>query len=191
MPTSPWPPGPGRARAAKEELFEELGYTDARCVLGLLRPGDRPAAAGRADRAGRRPTAACALGRLTFILTPTTSLAGRGPDHRPRARGGAAQGARAGLPAGAGAGRPGRCAAAAAVARLPHRHGPDQRRDPVRRRGAAVRDRAGGARRAIWRSSCRARPRATTASRSARSSRTPASTSTRSTRCCSARPGCS
>ena len=34
--------GPGRARAAKEELFQELAYTRQRGLLGLLRPGDRP-----------------------------------------------------------------------------------------------------------------------------------------------------
>lgn len=67
--------GPGRARAAKEKLFEELGYRD----------GDAPAAAfvletDKEPPAGlvERVAAECGLApdALTFVLTPTSSLAG-------------------------------------------------------------------------------------------------------------------
>ena len=67
--------GPGRARAAKEALFEELGYTDRATAWGFFvletdrRPPDELIAQVAQD---------CGLGpdALTFVLTPTTSLAG-------------------------------------------------------------------------------------------------------------------
>ena len=67
--------GPGRARAAKEELFKELGYTDADTSGGFFvletdrSPPDELTAQVAAD-CGLPPSA------LTFVLTPTTSLAG-------------------------------------------------------------------------------------------------------------------
>ena len=67
--------GPGRARAAKEELFRELGYTDAEAFWGFLVletdrvPPDELIAQVASD-CGLAPSA------LTFVLTPTTSLAG-------------------------------------------------------------------------------------------------------------------
>jgi methenyltetrahydromethanopterin cyclohydrolase len=67
--------GPGRARAAKEELFQELGYTDLEAPWGFFvletdrAPPEELIARVAAD-CGLAPTA------LTFILTPTTSLAG-------------------------------------------------------------------------------------------------------------------
>lgn len=67
--------GPGRARAAKEELFAELGYRDAATAAGFFvletdrAPPDELVASVADD---------CRLppGALTFILTPTSSLAG-------------------------------------------------------------------------------------------------------------------
>jgi methenyltetrahydromethanopterin cyclohydrolase len=67
--------GPGRARAAKEELFKELGYTDTDTTQGIFvletdkAPPDELIAQVAAD-CGLPPSA------LTFVLTPTTSLAG-------------------------------------------------------------------------------------------------------------------
>jgi methenyltetrahydromethanopterin cyclohydrolase len=67
--------GPGRARAAKEELFKELGYADTQTSFGVLvletdkPPPDELTAQVAAD-CGLPPSA------LTFVLTPTTSLAG-------------------------------------------------------------------------------------------------------------------
>jgi methenyltetrahydromethanopterin cyclohydrolase len=66
--------GPGRARALKEELFGELGYGDDADRASFVLEVDRmpPDALIRriAETCGIPPT------RLTFILTPTTSLAG-------------------------------------------------------------------------------------------------------------------
>ena len=67
--------GPGRARAAKEALFEELGYTDTEAFWGFFvletdrAPPDELIARVASD-CGLAPAA------MTFILTPTTSLAG-------------------------------------------------------------------------------------------------------------------
>lgn len=67
--------GPGRARAAKEELFQELAYTDTEAFWGFFvletdrTPPDELIARVAAD-CGLTPSA------LTFVLTPTTSLAG-------------------------------------------------------------------------------------------------------------------
>lgn len=67
--------GPGRAKAAKEDLFRELGYTDGTARWGFfVLETDRPPPDGLiAQVAGD-----CRVGpeALTFILTPTTSLAG-------------------------------------------------------------------------------------------------------------------
>ncbi|HLJ63393.1 MAG TPA: methenyltetrahydromethanopterin cyclohydrolase [Stellaceae bacterium] len=66
--------GPGRALAAKEDLFAELGYRDRHgetvLVLEVNEPPPPPLLA--------RIAADCGVGadRLTVILTPTTSLAG-------------------------------------------------------------------------------------------------------------------
>jgi methenyltetrahydromethanopterin cyclohydrolase len=66
--------GPGRARALKEDLLRELGYTDetdrAIFVLEVDRPPPEPLIARVAE------TCRLAHDRLAFILTPTTSLAG-------------------------------------------------------------------------------------------------------------------
>ena len=67
--------GPGRARAAKEELFKELGYTDAETSGGFfVLETDRPPP----DELTAQVAADCGLppSALTFVLTPTTSLAG-------------------------------------------------------------------------------------------------------------------
>ena len=67
--------GPGRARAAKEELFGELAYTDSEAFWGFFVletdrvPPEELIARVAAD-CGLTPAA------LTFVLTPTTSLAG-------------------------------------------------------------------------------------------------------------------
>lgn len=67
--------GPGRARAAKEKLFTELGYTDTEAFWGFFvletdRPPPDELVAQVAADCGLAPSA------LTFILTPTSSLAG-------------------------------------------------------------------------------------------------------------------
>lgn len=66
--------GPGRARAAKEALFEEIGYRDAAGTACFVLETDRPPPDGLVDQVARD----CGLppSTLTFILTPTTSLAG-------------------------------------------------------------------------------------------------------------------
>lgn len=66
--------GPGRARAAKEALFEELGYRDEAENACFVLETDRVPPAGLIDKVA----ADCRLApeRLTFVLTPTTSLAG-------------------------------------------------------------------------------------------------------------------
>jgi methenyltetrahydromethanopterin cyclohydrolase len=67
--------GPGRARAAKEALFQELGYADTEAFWGFfVLETDRPPPDGLIARVA----ADCGLApsALTFILTPTTSLAG-------------------------------------------------------------------------------------------------------------------
>ena len=67
--------GPGRARAAREELFHELTYTDEEALQGIfVLETDRTPPDELIDRVA----ADCGLApaALTFILTPTTSLAG-------------------------------------------------------------------------------------------------------------------
>ena len=67
--------GPGRAKAAKEPIFEELGYADADARWGffVLETDKAPP-----DALVERVAADCGVGpeALTFVLTPTTSLAG-------------------------------------------------------------------------------------------------------------------
>lgn len=67
--------GPGRARVAKEALFQELGYADrgAACGIFVLETDAVPP-----DGLILQVAADCGLPAeaLTFILTPTTSLAG-------------------------------------------------------------------------------------------------------------------
>jgi len=66
--------GPGRARALKEDLLRELGYSDdaerAIFVLEVDRPPPEPLIARVVETCGVPPD------HLAFILTPTTSLAG-------------------------------------------------------------------------------------------------------------------
>jgi methenyltetrahydromethanopterin cyclohydrolase len=66
--------GPGRARALKEDLLRELGYSDdadrAIFVLEVDRPPPESLIARVAEACGVPPD------HLAFILTPTTSLAG-------------------------------------------------------------------------------------------------------------------
>lgn len=67
--------GPGRAKAAKEDLFGELAYADTSARWGFfVLETDRAPPDGLIDQVARD----CGLGpeALTFILTPTTSLAG-------------------------------------------------------------------------------------------------------------------
>jgi methenyltetrahydromethanopterin cyclohydrolase len=66
--------GPGRARALKEELFGELGYRDDADRACFVLEVDR----ARPDALIRRVAEICGIPAtsLTFILTPTTSLAG-------------------------------------------------------------------------------------------------------------------
>ncbi|MGD9511259.1 MAG: methenyltetrahydromethanopterin cyclohydrolase [Geminicoccaceae bacterium] len=67
--------GPGRARVAKEELFKELGYRDADTSWGIfVLETDKPPP----DELTSQVAADCGLppAALTFVLTPTTSLAG-------------------------------------------------------------------------------------------------------------------
>lgn len=67
--------GPGRARAAKEELFAELGYRDAAAGSAVfVLETDRAPPEALIERVAHD----CGLAAtdLTFVLTPTTSLAG-------------------------------------------------------------------------------------------------------------------
>jgi methenyltetrahydromethanopterin cyclohydrolase len=66
--------GPGRARAAREPLFDELGYRDRAGAAAFVLETDRPPPGELVARIA----ADCDLPeeRLAFVLTPTTSLAG-------------------------------------------------------------------------------------------------------------------
>jgi methenyltetrahydromethanopterin cyclohydrolase len=66
--------GPGRARAAQEHLFEELGYRDDAATAAFVLETDQPPP----DALIERMAADCGLRPqdLTLILTPTSSLAG-------------------------------------------------------------------------------------------------------------------
>lgn len=66
--------GPGRAMAGREELYKELDYRDHANSAVLVLESDRtlpPEVIGKVAR-----DTGLAAGRLTFILTPTRSLAG-------------------------------------------------------------------------------------------------------------------
>lgn len=66
--------GPGRALAAREPLYGELGYTDTADAACLVLEADREPPLELLDRVAEQ----CGVepSRLTIILTPTTSLAG-------------------------------------------------------------------------------------------------------------------
>jgi methenyltetrahydromethanopterin cyclohydrolase len=67
--------GPGRAKARQEELYRELGYADDTARWGFfVLETDRVPPDGLIEQVAEQ----CGLGpeALTFILTPTTSLAG-------------------------------------------------------------------------------------------------------------------
>lgn len=66
--------GPGRAAAVKEELYKELGYRDQADCAALVLEVDTPPPQEIVDKVTRD----CNVSpdRLTFILTPTRSLAG-------------------------------------------------------------------------------------------------------------------
>jgi methenyltetrahydromethanopterin cyclohydrolase len=66
--------GPGRARAAREPLFDELGYRDPSGSACFVLETDRPPP----DSLIRDVADQCGLpeAELSFVLTPTTSLAG-------------------------------------------------------------------------------------------------------------------
>ena len=134
--------GPGRAIARRETLFDELGYADR---FERARSSCWRSTASRPRRSSRRwrATAIFRPSGSRFILTPTRSLAGTVQIvarvlevalHKAHALGLSARAHR----------RRRRCrAAAAARRRFPHRDGPHQRRDPVRRQRDAVRGRVG------------------------------------------------
>ena len=106
-PTIAMASGPGRARAAQGAAVRRAGLPTTRPPGGFfVLETDRPPPDELVGRVGSRLRAARRQA-LTFILTPDHQPRRRGPDRRARARGGAAQGARAGLPAGPGARRPG------------------------------------------------------------------------------------
>ncbi|HXZ97071.1 MAG TPA: methenyltetrahydromethanopterin cyclohydrolase [Burkholderiales bacterium] len=66
--------GPGRALACKEELFNELGYQDQANSTCLVLEVDKPPPQEVVEKVMRD----CKMGgdKLTFVLTPTRSLAG-------------------------------------------------------------------------------------------------------------------
>ncbi|MBI1731524.1 MAG: methenyltetrahydromethanopterin cyclohydrolase [Gammaproteobacteria bacterium] len=66
--------GPGRAVGSGEELFEELGYRDRADGTVLILEVDKPPPAGLVEEISEK----CGIyeDNLTFILTPTSSLAG-------------------------------------------------------------------------------------------------------------------
>src|SRR5262249_43684850 len=67
--------GPGRSRALKEDLLRELGYADDEADRAIfVLEGDRPPPEPLIARVAE--TCRVAPASLTFILTPTTSLAG-------------------------------------------------------------------------------------------------------------------
>ena len=66
--------GPGRALAVKEDLFKELDYRDHGDSTCLVLEVDRPPPPEIVDKVAR--DCGVAAPRITFILTPTQSLAG-------------------------------------------------------------------------------------------------------------------
>jgi methenyltetrahydromethanopterin cyclohydrolase len=66
--------GPGRAMAVKEEIFGELGYRDSADSAAFVLEVDRPPPDPLIDRVAE--ICGVAPDRLTFVMTPTTSLAG-------------------------------------------------------------------------------------------------------------------
>jgi methenyltetrahydromethanopterin cyclohydrolase len=66
--------GPGRARAAKEELFGELAYRDDAESACFVLETDRAPPDGLVEKVAR--DCGLATSDLTFVLTPTSSLAG-------------------------------------------------------------------------------------------------------------------
>jgi methenyltetrahydromethanopterin cyclohydrolase len=66
--------GPGRALAVREDLFEELGYRDHGDSTCLVLEVDRPPPPEIVDKVAR--DCGVAAPRITFVLTPTQSLAG-------------------------------------------------------------------------------------------------------------------
>ena len=68
------PPGPAGRVAAREALFQELGYRDASSTACFVLETDRPPP----DELIGQVAESCGLPEqaLTFVLTPTTSLAG-------------------------------------------------------------------------------------------------------------------
>jgi methenyltetrahydromethanopterin cyclohydrolase len=66
--------GPGRARAAKETLFEELGYQDEAESASFVLETDRVPPDGLVEKVAK--DCGLAPSHLTFVLTPTSSLAG-------------------------------------------------------------------------------------------------------------------
>lgn len=66
--------GPGRALAAKEELFGELGYRDSADSACLVLEVDKQPPPALIDKVVR--DCGIAADKLTLILTPTSSLAG-------------------------------------------------------------------------------------------------------------------
>ncbi len=66
--------GPGRAMAGREELYKELGYADRADSAVLVLESDKVPPQEVIDKVAR--DTGLAADRLTFILTPTRSLAG-------------------------------------------------------------------------------------------------------------------
>jgi methenyltetrahydromethanopterin cyclohydrolase len=66
--------GPGRAIAAREDLFKELGYKDKASTACLVLESDKAPPVEVIEKVSR--DTGVAIENLTFILTPTRSLAG-------------------------------------------------------------------------------------------------------------------
>ena len=131
--------GPARALAGKEKLFGELGYRDRTASGVLVLEVGRAPPAVVVDKVLRE---AAGLAPEGLDLHPDADNEPRRHDagRRPRARGGAAQGPQLGFALGD-------IVEGSAAAPLPppaptrQGDGPHQRRDPLRRPGAALRAR--------------------------------------------------
>lgn len=66
--------GPGRALAGREELYKELGYQDQANAAALVLESDKAPPVEVIEKVSR--DTGVAIENLTFILTPTRSLAG-------------------------------------------------------------------------------------------------------------------